>query len=600
MGFKVRCRKCLRKLCNLGRECLERLRKFRNRWASLATLISVIVTTAGVIATSLGVWFSYSQLKKHDVHVIFYRPAHSQYVAGTILVDGAIIGRPYDNVVIELVGQDLKWNSFPFMLDTTQLPDGEHQLRCVVYHKGAPIANSSVHFFVKNSPPSVLITNLRDGDVISDTISIETKIDPSAQSIKFFLNDRELYSAPILNTKYLPDGDYVLTVVAIGPSGIPGRHSVSVIIDNTPPLIKYPGLDFKVPISGTHIIFPDIEEKNVSAVILYVDEAYICEGLPLVLDTLKWSDGEHRLRLVVQDRAGHEACYEGTFFVDNTPPILHSSLPSDRVIRLPRWFPLFIDATAEDPTGIANIEYYINNTPIKPGWQSFTKYQSHSIIEIKIIAQDFAGNKTEQKVVVEIIDFDLNTMLNAMYYVLKSYAFNRESSLSFGVSLRRSFSISSISDTTAQKYIETTPLWFELTLSPLILQGPSTLTGFDLGIYLNQGLLEAGLISVKPLIEFGGMTSATVLNMRDEYQEVLWCNIGWIDFAVELNLAFDYYYAQYRFGVGIAFLLVVEGYARFEPGGPGPLAPPDKPIAERSQIIPLIAWPVLSFKIPLR
>ncbi len=345
--------------------------------------VSGLITLLGVVAAAVAIWLTYQSLLKHDVEIAIYEPSDSQYVAGSIVVRGSVAGWPYDRVSVELASTEIAWEGFPFVLDTTQLPEGEHQLLCRVYRGSVLVREKAHRFFVRNAPPSVSILHPRDGDVLSGEIAITVEAEETAQRVQILLDGERPLTRSVLNTLGLPDGYHTLTAIVVGPSELSGVDTVGFVVENTPPRIMSLGMERGTLVSGTVVLRPEIEEQNISSVTWYVDEVFVGNNAPLSLDTRRWPDGERSIKLEVQDKVDQGDSMVIPFYVDNTPPVVLlwslEALPE----AMPRSASVFVDVIAQDESGIAQITHHANGQIIDPGWFSLAQFPSGATIRIR-------------------------------------------------------------------------------------------------------------------------------------------------------------------------------------------------------------------------
>lgn len=579
------------------------------RWLRSPTGLGLI-TVLGVVVTAVGVWYTYQSFLKHDVDVTVYDPADSQYVAGRIIVRGSVFGWPYDRVTVELAGTGMAWQGFPFVLDTTQLSEGEHQLLCRVLRGNVVVRERTVRFFVRNTPPAVSILHPQDGDVVSGEVEVIVEAEETTMGVTILLNGERSLTRPVLNTWGLADGHYTLTAIAVGPSERSGTATVGFVVDNTPPRITSLGLERSTPVSGTLRLRPEIEEENISSMAWYVDGVYVGGDRSLSLDTKNRPDGEHSIRLEVRDKVGQEAILEHTFYTDNTPPVVVLWSLAASPGRIPRSAPLFIDVIAQDESGIAEITHYANGRVIEPGWLSLSQFESGATITIRTLVRDGAENATELRRVIEVQQTGKAVLWDVVSSWLEGLGFQRQkhgTGPQFGTRLLQGWLVCSDLDATQKNCVNTPILWVECDLSPvlpLVFSGPLTLTGAGIGVYLNPHFLESSLLPTRLIFDVGGVTDISVLDRSDKQRTVLWYSFGWIGASVEVQLDYaSWITGQFRFGVALLLLKSIEGYiADSDPdrrGGPGLPQPPGDRISERWEAWPYLSWWSLSLRFPL-
>ena len=566
------------------------------------------------MATPVGVFLTYCSYLKHDVVVSFEVPAFHQYVSGMVTVRGYVSGRPYDRLVIELDGHPYQWESFPFVLDTTLLPDGLYTLRCLAFHKHQLIASAHVQFYVVNTLPTVSFFYPKDGDVLGGVVDIivGTEQGLPLDNVELLLNGRVPVNTLRLDTTKLPDGYHTLSAIVTNRAGLTGRADVGFFVDNTPPRILSLGLEHlsahkDAPLRGRIRLRPTIEEENISQAEWYVNDVLVSTELSLTFDTTELEDGEHTIRLIVYDRARWRASHEAVFSTDNTPPVVQWSVPDGQVpLVLPQWATLYVDVISED-SDIVEVTHYANGHVIKPGWLPLNQFAPGSQVVIETLVRDRAGNVTLLKKVVHVADSVTGSFLNIIRPIqifCNALAFRREKlglRPPLGFVVRPSFLICPESDTPNLVCDSTSPLWLEFEAAPLLMFGPSSLLGGGFGIYLNPDLLEKGLLPARVLLKAGSLTSVTVLERLERATRVHWYNLGWIALCAEHEIKVTGWLTmQWRLGIAYVVLYSIVGYEGSSYERPGGLRPPPQDrISEEQKATLMWPWWAVSLRIPL-
>lgn len=95
-----------------------------------------------------------------------------------------------------------------FMLDTTKLVDGEHQLRIVSRSTEGTEGTKYIHFTVRNGP-SITVVGLKDGDVVDDKIPLIINAYGSERRDAFIVQGSE-------TPKAIPSWIWVIVISFIG------------------------------------------------------------------------------------------------------------------------------------------------------------------------------------------------------------------------------------------------------------------------------------------------------------------------------------------------------------------------------------------------
>ena len=220
------------------------------------------------------------------------------------------------------------------------------------------------------------------------------------------------------------EGKFNITVVAILKNGVSDTSSVIIYVDTIPPEINIISPANNTYVKGTITVKVEIGDKNIHKIELYVDKLLIDEkGISGNLtytfdwDTTTISDGYHKLRAIVFDKANNSAEAEVIIHIDNTKPMINIISPQNN-----SFVREIVKITAEIvETNIKSIVILIDdkmvgiwNTTgrIEVLWNT-TQYLDGQHV-IKIIATDKLDN--ENSVVIKVIvDNTLPKIINIEY-----------------------------------------------------------------------------------------------------------------------------------------------------------------------------------------
>ncbi|HID74019.1 MAG TPA: hypothetical protein EYP43_03090, partial [Thermoplasmata archaeon] len=164
----------------------------------------------------------------------------------------------------------------------------------------------------------------------------------------------------IFNSTTVADGDHRITVRSTNSTGYIREAVVDFVVDNTPPLV-----DITSPDEGTiggEVWINATADDATSGI----------EGLDLRIDDGNWtgtdgstlwnstgvSDGDHVIEVRARDRAGNRATDTVNVTVDNTPPDISVSSPSEGEEVKGR---VNITVRITDATGVDRVEYRIDD-----------------------------------------------------------------------------------------------------------------------------------------------------------------------------------------------------------------------------------------------
>ena len=184
-------------------------------------------------------------------------------------------------------------------------------------------------------PPSLEITYPTGGEHVRGNITVTVSAsDPyEVDRVEFYVNGVLVftdYEAPYeyeWNTTDYPDGNYTIRVMAYDVSGNGVEKSVDVIVDNTAPLAEILSpLNFSY-VSGVVNVTVKSEDENLNVTMLYIDGVLVVSWTKEGTYTYSWntttySDGNHTINLIVEDKAGNFVERTITVIIDNSSPLV--------------------------------------------------------------------------------------------------------------------------------------------------------------------------------------------------------------------------------------------------------------------------------------
>ena len=269
-------------------------------------------------------------------------------------------------------------------------------------------------------PPVVKIISPKDGAVVSgeQTIVVDATDDRGVAVVDVYLEDELLGSVTVepwevfWDATALATGNYRLVAVATDEAGNVAQDEVEVLVqgscdesgDCPPKSVK-----IITPVAGSKVCGKYTVEAVAQDDIGIAEIEFLVDGESLGVDvdspyqkdwdTKKDPNGEHELKVVARDTAGHEAFASIVVTVNNTgepcdnPPSVTLDTPLGGAY-LYGVVPLA--ATASDDHGVLKVQYLIDNNvleevtyPYKTTWDtSITGEGAHSV---KVTAYDTAN-----------------------------------------------------------------------------------------------------------------------------------------------------------------------------------------------------------------
>ncbi|MEM2174762.1 MAG: Ig-like domain-containing protein, partial [Candidatus Micrarchaeia archaeon] len=330
-----------------------------------------------------------------------------------------------------LVGED-KTSPYTYTWNTDNLQyNSTHTIKAIAYDIAGNKGESSV-ITVKigdTKAPQVTIVRPSNNQLVSGEVTIEAQVTdlisifdkkiinkaPSGiQRVEFYIDNVKVgedSSSPYTYTWYTNqsgDGIHTITVKGIDLVGNEKTASIQVKVDNTPPSVSITSPTNNQIVSGNVTIEVSASDTNgIQRVEFYIDNVKVGEDnsspYTYTWNTNQSGDGIHTITVKGIDLVGNEKTASIQVKVDNTPPSVSITSPTDgeTVSR-----DVTIEVSASDTNGIQRVEFYIDN--VKVGEDSSSPYtytwntdnlQYNSTHTIKAIAYDIAGNKKESNVI---------------------------------------------------------------------------------------------------------------------------------------------------------------------------------------------------------
>jgi len=280
------------------------------------------------------------------------------------------------------------------------LYDGVYTIKVVAIDYAENKDYDQISVIVDTVPPSVKIISPSSLTIIyaADFVVMWNASDKlGLDRIQVWLNESLKAELPPNTSEYkfvgIPNGAYLIKIVAIDRAGNSADDSIIIIVDA--PL----SVRISSPLNGTWFntrvitikltISNTTELKNVT---IYVDKDLLITNTTNVTFNLLLSEGIHNVTVVVEDIANNVAMDSIIIFVDITPPNVRITSPRNETQLEPS--NITINWIASDNFEIKIFKIYINETLIKATDQtSITIYLDEGVWIIKVEAEDYAGNK---------------------------------------------------------------------------------------------------------------------------------------------------------------------------------------------------------------
>ncbi len=336
-------------------------------------------------------------------------PLNNTYVSGKVMVIFSYSDENLEKVYLYLDQGSVDVTGLNnYTIDTTQYGDGEHVLKLVVIDKAGNTYEYSIVVVFDNTPPVAVITSPSDEALVSDVINITFNYSDTNLYMVYLVIDNETYNVTgehvyTLDTTLLNDGLHNISIIAIDKAGNTGTDMISIVVDNTPPVIEaISPIDYA---RGTVNIEYSIDEPHLVETILYINGTpYNVTGLyTYPWNTTTYPDGVYNLTIYARDSLNHSSSYTWFVVIDNTPPTVLITYPStgalvsrDTVINF-----TYSDLHLDKALLYIDDTVYLDVTGSYSTVLDTTQYID-GIHKITLKVYDKAGNEAEYTVYIEI------------------------------------------------------------------------------------------------------------------------------------------------------------------------------------------------------
>ena len=334
---------------------------------------------------------SIGNTNKADVNVVISNqgttisnilPADNSHVRGTITMSAEINDPIGITEVIFNVGGESPRNPTDLLkpainFDTTRMQEGSTKFNIIATNSVNNETTATTTYVIDNTLPIVTINDIIEGDyLVGNGIPFTGSITDANNiaTASLFLGGEELAKLTTfpniittIDTIGITEGATKLVLTATDQAGNKSDHSIDVFVDNTKPT-----LSITTPVEGD-IINSDFNIRaNVSdnleldEVAFYVDDVFhsLAPTADLPIQQVKVStlaQGQHKITVVVKDKAGNETTASVNIEVDTIAPTLAVPIQQSQITNCSSTGECCdITATvADNETGIQSIS--INN-----------------------------------------------------------------------------------------------------------------------------------------------------------------------------------------------------------------------------------------------
>ena len=304
-------------------------------------------------------------------------------------------------------------------LSTLTLPDGQVTIRIVAADKAGNEAEINTTIIVDNTQPSASINWPSNNTFVKEIVTLNiTGIDENLLKTELYANNTMLtmfekngtYTCA-WNTSTLKDGIYTLTLMVFDKAQHVSESQTTLTVDNTAP-----SATIVWPTNGSYIkgqvnVTFTYEDENLEEATLKIDslEYNVTERKEIPLNTTNLSDGPHTIALYIKDKAGNTNEKTSTFLVDNTPPSIEITSPSNQT---KLYGTTTIQFSTEDQI-LSKALLYIDQVAInvtgQNSYQWDTTKTGDGLHTIRIVATDLAGNQAEKQITISTANTEMAT-----------------------------------------------------------------------------------------------------------------------------------------------------------------------------------------------
>ena len=159
-------------------------------------------------------------------------------------------------------------------------------------------------------------------EIINKHIAIMPQIiDDNLDEVKYFLDDQEFnFTSNFIESKSVKDGTHELKIFATDVVGFNVTKSFKITVDNTSPT-----LIVNSPLDGTTVsetLFIDFEAKDINladsgALTIILPNGEIRDQTQLKFDTSQLDEGDYKIQIMAEDKAGNLSVKKISFNVDH-------------------------------------------------------------------------------------------------------------------------------------------------------------------------------------------------------------------------------------------------------------------------------------------
>ena len=277
------------------------------------------------------------------------QPANQSLIKGIVTIILSSSDPHIDNTWLEIDGNMVRiWNgggTFSYDWDTTEVPDGDHEIIAYANDTAGNIGSYRIVVTVDNTAPQVSISQPANNSVVNGTVVIQlssSDVHPDTAWLVIDGTQVQSWSGDGIftyswDTTSKPDGLHEIMAYANDTLGNQANYRIVVTVDNTPPSVSISEPANNSVVGGTISIVIVSDDANPNATWLLIDGTVVKHWsgdgtFTYSWDTTSVTDGSHEIVAYANDTVGHQASYSITVVVDNTPPDVSISSPQNNSV----------------------------------------------------------------------------------------------------------------------------------------------------------------------------------------------------------------------------------------------------------------------------
>lgn len=220
-------------------------------------------------------------------------------------------------------------NGNPYTQNAPIIIEGTYRVDITARDLAGNTADSSFTFHIDMTPPAIRIIKPVNGSFISGTAAVNFTVTDISPVNTEVTADGFIPVTGIFDSTAYPDGVHYITVNAVDAAGNAATETVSFIVDNTKPEVYILEPGNNEAIRGFREIIARVYDLYLKGVTLFINNKPVSDTVNHTFDTLNYSDGNYTISAQGVDLANNTGYGSISVIVDNTPPVVNITSPSN-------------------------------------------------------------------------------------------------------------------------------------------------------------------------------------------------------------------------------------------------------------------------------